>query len=134
MVRPLLPARTGLRLCRCKSVPVKNGIYLFGKIRHTDWLPVRPIDEHDKDQTDRGAESMSDDDSEAEDVAMERRERWLRRQAEGRDGSGTDSDDSGSAGSYLSDDDLDAYNQRLVEYDMPLAPYHGPVTTPIQDC
>ena len=83
------------------------------------------------DDTVRGEESMSDCDSSDDDRSMLKRERWLRRQAEGRDGSGTDSDDSGSAGSYLSDDGLEAYNNRLADFES--LPVHGPLTTPIRD-
>ena len=54
----------------------------------------------------------SDDDAEA-DYTDERRQRRLQRE-----GSGTDSDDSGSASSYLSDDDFTDYNDKLASMEM----------------
>ena len=49
----------------------KKGIYLFGKIRRTDWRPVRAKAEEHSDQEKRGEESKSDYDS-SEDEAEAR--------------------------------------------------------------
>ena len=107
-----------------------SGIYLFGKMRCTDWIPVRPIADHDMDATVRGEESMSDydsaDDDAEGDYVDQRRPGWLQRE-----GSGTDSDDSGSASSYLSDDDLTDYNERLAALEMKPNNFGF---TPIADC
>ena len=47
----------------------KSGIHLFGKIRRTDWLPVRDTKEAmDQDQLHRSEESASDYDSEEEEA------------------------------------------------------------------
>ena len=47
----------------------KLGVYLFGKVRRTDWLPVRETAKSmEQDQVDRSEESMSDYDSEDEDA------------------------------------------------------------------
>ena len=74
----------------------KAGIYLFGKIRRTDWLPVRESKQAmDQDQVHRSEESDSDYDSEDEDARARPRDY-------GGDVSGTDY---GSDYDYLWDDD-----------------------------
>ena len=74
----------------------KAGIYLFGKIRRTDWLPVRESKQAmDQDQVHRSEESDSDYDSEEEEVNAIPRD-------DGGEDSGTDY---GSDYDYLWDDD-----------------------------
>ena len=49
----------------------KSGIYLFGKVRRTDWLPVRETAKAmEQDQVDRSEESMSDYNSEEEEAMV----------------------------------------------------------------
>ena len=77
----------------------KNGIYLFGKVRRTDWLPVRPKDQHHVDETIRGDQSDTDydsaDDEQGLRSSIERHRVWVKRGSRW-DDYGTDSDDSGS--------------------------------------
>ena len=107
----------------------KSGIYLFGKIRCTDWLPVRSIADP-TEFTDRGEESMSDydsadDDAEADSIDQRPQRRLPREDA------GTDSDESSSASSYLSDDDFTDYHEKLASMEMKPVKMSG---TPIADC
>ena len=91
----------------------KDGIYLYGKVRSTDWLPVRPIAEDDKDQPKRSSESGSscctDDDADYEDVA--RRHSYMADYVYGDEEHG---DEASSEQSYLSDAE---YAHRLLEAD-----------------
>ena len=49
----------------------KAGVYLFGKVRRTDWLPVRDTEQAmERDQLDRSEESMDEYDSEEEDAEV----------------------------------------------------------------
>ena len=84
----------------------KDGIHLFGKIRRTDWLPVRPISDYDLDDTIRGEESMTDYNSSMDEAevqtSMRRHRSWVRR-GERLDDYRTDSEDSGSDASYEGD-------------------------------
>ena len=82
------------------------GIYLYGQVHRTDWLPVR----HSKkamelDQVDRGEESMSDYDSEEE-------------EAMARPCDDNDDDDSGSDGC-----ELDCWASDGVDYEAKLKDY-----------
>ena len=106
-----------------------SGIYLFGKIRCTDWLPVRPMAEHDMDATVRGEESMSDYDSADDDAEADRMDERRQRRLP-REDAGTDSESS-SASSYLSDDDFTDYNDKLASMEMKPVKISG---TPIGDC
>ena len=80
-------------------VKSRKGIYLFGKVRRTDWLPVRETKQAMQlDQVDRSEESMSDYDSEEEEVKATPRD-------DGGEDYVTDIEDSGSDYDYLWDDD-----------------------------
>ena len=53
----------------------KDGIYLFGKVRRTDWLPVRETAKAmEQDQVDRSEESMDEYDSEEEEAMVRPRD------------------------------------------------------------
>ena len=82
----------------------KNGIYLFGQIRRTDWIPVRHGKDDDSLQLYRSELSDADYDSDEEgrDACADRA-----------DGEGylADSDDSGSDDSYLDYADLESYRK-----------------------
>ena len=55
-----VPTRQGIRVCGGKQIQNARGsIFLFGKLRKTDWLPVGPVCE--TEQIERSMESMSDD-------------------------------------------------------------------------
>ena len=93
----------------------------LGKVRHTDWIPVRHISEHHLDDTVRGEDSMSDFDSSEDEAelksSMRRQEVW-RRRGEHLDDYCTDSEDSGSDDSYLDFEDLEAYRAaKQADYD-----------------
>ena len=45
------------------------GIYLFGKVRRTDWRPVRPYGDDNADENYRGSDSDTDKDSASEEEA-----------------------------------------------------------------
>ena len=90
----------------------KGVIYLFGKVRRTDWLPVRHGCDHD-DQDYRGEESQDDYSSDEE-------EAWAasypREVYGGDEDSGTDSDR--DYRDYLDDADFELYQKlRGAEYD-----------------
>ena len=91
------PAERGYGYVAASRFKSKKGIYLFGKVRRTDWLPVRESKyAMQQDQLDRSEESASDYDSDDEE-AMAR--------AYDRDDYATDSEDSGSDYDYLFDDE-----------------------------
>ena len=61
------PAERGYGYVAASRFKSKAGIYLFGKIRRTDWLPVpETVQSMEQDQIDRSEESISDYDSEDE--------------------------------------------------------------------
>ena len=87
------PPDRGYGYVAASRFKTRAGVYLFGKVRRTDWLPVRDTNESmHHDQVDRSEESMSEYDSEDE---------WERARDEDCDGSGSDDYDS----------DLDIYQQ-----------------------
>ena len=64
------PPDRGYGYVAASRFKAKDGMYLFGKVRRTDWLPVRETAaamEHD--QVDRSEESYDDYDSESEEIA-----------------------------------------------------------------
>ena len=90
------PPERGYGYVAASRFKSKAGIYLFGKIRRTDWLPVRESKEAmEHDQVHRSEESDSDYDSDDEEA-----------RARPRDDGGEDSvTDYGSDYDYLWDDD-----------------------------
>ena len=95
----------------------KYGIYLFGKVRRTDWRPVRDECDHDYDQNIRSEESDDDSDSEEEEhgvrTYIRRTTEWYRK---GRDlypnDYYTDSENSGSDIRLLDYGDLETYERK----------------------
>ncbi len=93
------PPERGYGYVAASRFKSKAGIYLFGKVRRTDWLPVRETQKAmEQDQVDRSEESMSDYDSEEEEVNAIPRD-------DGGEDYVTDIEDSGSDYDYLWDDD-----------------------------
>ena len=69
------PAERGYGYVAVSRFKSKAGIYLFGKVRRTDWLPVRETAKAmEQDQVDRSEESMSDYDSEDEEAMVQPRD------------------------------------------------------------
>ena len=101
------PSERGYGYVGASRFRSKNCIYLFGKVRRTDWLPVRPKAEHHLDDAIRGDQSESDCDSEDDDLglrsAMDRHQAWVKRGAR-MDDYGTDTDDSSSEDTLDSED------------------------------
>ena len=87
------------------------GIYLFGKIRRTDWRPVRPYGDEDMDENYRGPESESDNDSGSEEDAYGERIGY------------SDNSDSASEDSYR-ENDIDYEDEHFESY---LAKRAGPI-------
>ena len=65
-LRSCAPTRSWLRVRRCKPVQTKRGIYLFGPIRQSDWIPVHSKADAGDYHTFRSEESDSDYDSDDE--------------------------------------------------------------------
>ena len=65
----IYPPERGYGYVAASRFKSKAGIHLFGKVRRTDWLPVRETRKAmEQDQVDRSEESMSDYDSEEEEA------------------------------------------------------------------
>ena len=65
----IYPPERGYGYVAASRFKSKNGVYLFGKVRRTDWLPARDTREAmQHDQIDRSEESASDYDSEEEEA------------------------------------------------------------------
>ena len=95
----IYPPERGYGYVAASRFKSKKGIFLFGKVRRTDWLPVRETKQAmEQDQVDRGEESMSDYDSAEEEVMA------IPRDSGGEDYV-TDIEDSGSDYEYLWDDE-----------------------------
>ena len=74
------PPERGYGYVGASRFKTKNGIYLYGKIRRTDWQPVRQRGCDHDDQVQRGDESMSDYNSEEEDADAGRDEAMAKRE------------------------------------------------------
>ena len=63
------PPERGYGYVGARSFKSKKGMYLFGKVRRTDWLPVRETKQSmQQDQIDRSEESAAEYDSEEEEA------------------------------------------------------------------